>query len=358
MAEKTSTVRRMGDLCESECRTPARGNGHFWTPHQGCPASLLYPHETPWLDGRVLGVPPVLLVVTFFAASAVDVRSTTNCPSTAEVMEHLQPLLPRGSAVPQRDHMATLDVVEARPDGTMGMHLRLLRDDGSAIGDRQLLFRGSCQEMAEAIAGVIAAWETEPLSEPPARVAQVSRDEGVAMSAPATVPRHATTQVQGGVGVGAGFVGGLAAVGNAELQIGRADSRWQLRLGMMSERARRLDLDAGLVEWRHTMAEAGLLVRSLGSAWVWSLDAGPTLGWATHQGLGYAANRQERSLEYGVVAGVRIGRRFGRWTVWAEGRADLWLRGQGVVLSGSEATADLPRGDVRGSVGTTVLLFE
>ena len=290
------------------------------------------------------------------AAGVVEVRSTTNCPSTEEVAKHLQPLLPRGLAAGPQGHLATIDVVEARPDGAMGMHLRLLRADASAIGDRHLFLLGSCQEMAEAIAGVIAAWETEPLSGPPARVTQASRDDDTAVSVPATAPRRVTIQVQGGVGVEAGFVGGMAAVGNAELQIGRADSRWQLRLGMMAERARQLDLDTGQVVWQHTMAEAGLLVRSLGSAWVWSLDAGPTAGWATHQGIGYAPDRQQRSLEYGVMSGGRVGRRFGRWTVWAEGRADLWLRGQRVLITGSAATAELPRADVRVGVGTSVLL--
>ena len=291
------------------------------------------------------------------AENSVEVRSTTNCPSTAEVTERLQPLLPHRSTTSPQGHLATLDVVETRPEGTMGIHLRLLRADASAIGDRHLFLRGTCQEMAEAIAAVIAAWETEPLSGPPARVTQAPRDETAATSPPATAPRRAPIQLLVGLGVGAGFVGGIAAVGNAEIQIGRADSRWQLRLGMMAERARRLDLSPGQVDWQHTMAQAGLLVRSLGSAWVWSLDAGPTAGWATHQGHGYAPDRQQRSFEYGVVSGARGGRCFGRWTVWAEGRASLWLRGQRVWLTGSADTADLPRGDLSASVGTTILLF-
>jgi hypothetical protein len=127
---------------------------------------------------------------------------------------------------------------------------------------------------------------------------------------------------------------------------------------MMAEQSRQVDLDSGQVDWQHAMVTAGLLWRSLVSAWVWSFDAGPTVGWATLQGNGYASNRKDRSFEYGVTSGVRIGRPLGRWTVWAEGRANLWLRGQRAWLTGSEHTVGLTPGDVSASVGTTVLLFQ
>jgi hypothetical protein len=308
-----------------------------------------------WLDDRVLGVLPALLLATILATGMVEIRSTTNCPSSAEVTERLRPLLPRGPATGSLGHRATLDVVQVGPDGTVEMRLRMLRADASVIGDRPLFLRGGCQDMAEAIAAVIAAWESEPGRESSAG-SPVS-DDGVTAASPAAALPPARIQVSGGVGVGAGLVGGLAAVGNLEMQFGRADSRWQLRFGMMAERSRQLDLGPGQVDWRHTMVAAGLLLRGSVSSWVGSLDAGPVAGWATNQGKGYGVDRQDSSFEVGVASGVRAGRQFGRWALWAEARGNLWLRGQRVLLTGSPATADLPRGDVSIGLGTTVRLF-
>jgi hypothetical protein len=264
-------------------------------------------------------------------------------------------LLPRGPATDPRGHLSTLDVVQAERDGAVVMHLRLLRADASVMGERPLFLRGSCQDMAEAVAAVLAAWEGEPGTA--SSVALSLRDERGTASAPAGVSPRAMTQVSGGVGVGAGWVGGLAAVGNAEVQVGRAGSRWRLRLGIMAERSRRLDLGPGQVDWRHTMMAAGLLAGGSVSSWVGSLDGGPVAGWATHQGQGYATDRQASSFEFGVTSGVRGGRQMGRWALWTEVRGNLWLRGQRVLLSGSPAFADLPRGDVSVSLGTTVRLY-
>ena len=45
----------------------------------------------------------------------------------------------------------------------MELHLLLVRADAGVVGDRRLLMQGTCQDMAEAVATVIAAWETQPL---------------------------------------------------------------------------------------------------------------------------------------------------------------------------------------------------
>ncbi|HEX7598831.1 MAG TPA: hypothetical protein VF518_11495, partial [Polyangia bacterium] len=190
-----------------------------------------------WIT-NVLGGISTLLVSLLLAAGTVEVRSGVPCPSAADVNTRLQPLLPRGSALTAERHQATLDVV-GQPDGRKALHVRLLRSDASVIGDRHLLLAGDCQAMAEAAAVVVAAWETEDPSTLPAPVAEGAATPALAQT---LTPSF---QLLGGVGAGAGFVGGTALVGNLEAQMGRSTSRWRLRLSVMREGDRRIDLGSG-----------------------------------------------------------------------------------------------------------------
>lgn len=294
-------------------------------------------------------------ILTFFlssllAAGTVEVRSAVTCPSVVEVNTRLQPLLPRISAEPAERHLATLNVVE-QSDGRKALHVRLLRSDASMIGDRHLLVAGDCQAMAEAAAVVIAAWETEDPSSLPAPVVESA-------ATPAAAPVASPSwQCWGGVGAGAGFLGGMALLGNVETQVGRNTSRWRLRLSVMRELDRRLDLGTGHADWHHTMMALGLVLHGSAGAWVGSLDLGPTFGWVTVKGSGFRENQESQSLEYGVVGGVRGGLRWGRWTLWIEGRANGWLRGQRALQTYPDSKATMRKADVSASAGTAFLFF-
>jgi hypothetical protein len=206
--------------------------------------------------------------------------------------------------------------------------------------------------MAEAAAVLIAAWETEDPSTMPAPA-----EERVPTPAPAPLPAP-SFQLMGGVGVGAGFVGGIAPVGNVEAQIGRSTSRWRLRLSVMRELDRRIALGSGHANWHHTMVALGLVLHGTRGAWVGSVDLCPSLGWVTVKGVGFQPNQESQSLEYGVVGGARGGWGWGRWTVWAEARASGWLRGQRALLTNQDIPkAEMPQVDVSASVGTTFRFF-
>jgi hypothetical protein len=105
------------------------------------------------------------------------------------------------------------------------------------------------------------------------------------------------------------------------------------------------------------MVSAGVVLHGALGAWVGSVDLGPAIGWVTVKGVGFQDNRESQSLEYGVVGGARGGRRWGRWTLWAEGRASGWLRGQRALLTNLNDGAEMPRLDVSASVGTTFRFF-
>jgi hypothetical protein len=223
--------------------------------------------------------------------------------------------------------------------------------------------QGTCQDMAEAVSTVIAAWETKPLPESAAEVAATPAVKEAAspptrVSEP-TAQALQSWQVFAGAGAGAALVGGTAATGGVDIQVGRATSHWQLRLALAGEMARQVGLLGRQVDWTHTTASLGLCWRLRDPFWLLSLDAGPASGWATLAGSGFSLDRRQRAFEYGVAAGLRAGRRLGRWTVWAEWRTTLWAQVQRATVTGdpSGAGAELSQIDTAVALGLSVMLF-
>jgi hypothetical protein len=291
------------------------------------------------------------------AASAVEVQSTTDCPSSAEVSERLRPLLPPAREAAEAAHLAQIDVGEAPADQVADLRLRLLRADGHVIGDRRVPAQATCQETADAVAAIIAAWET---TSPPALAIKESATGNVvtaATPAPVVTP-PLPFQLHAGAAAGAALIGGMAGSGSLELLFGRAMSRWQLRLAAATESARRIELGPGQVDWQHTGFVAGVAVRTRHPVWLLAFDAGPSLGWATLQGSNFwKTYPRQRSFEWGADGGLRAGRWFGRLAVWAEARAAVWALGQRARLGGSSDTADLPLVDVALRLGLSARVF-
>lgn len=305
-----------------------------------------------------------MMFAMVLATSPVEVRSATNCPSTEDVTERLLPLLPAAAAgAADGQDVAQIEVGDVQAGGAMELHLRLVRADASVVGDRRLLMQGSCQDLGETVAAVIAAWETKPLSgavpevasAPAIKVAAARAD--VSASHP-VLPAGRPLQVIIGAGGGVALVGGVAAAGGIDLQVGRATSRWRLRLGLATETTRQVVLSGGRVDWRHTNAALGASWHLLDPDWLLSIDVGPAAGWATLSGIGFSADRQQRSFEYGAAAGLRAGRTFGRFAVWAEWRMNLWAQVQRATVTGATAGADLPQADTVVGLGFSVLLFD
>jgi hypothetical protein len=307
----------------------------------------------------------LLILATLVAAgTGVDVRTTATCPTAQGISERLRPLLP--SATGERD-VALVDVIEARPDGATDMLIRLLRPDTSEVGNRRVGLTGTCDEMAEAVAAILAAWETDPRSEDtPADepVALPAKNEPVAVAG--SLSKTGGWELLLGAGAGAGLVGGVAAYGTVEGSAGKEDSHWQVRVGASAQTARTLDLPptAGHADWKHTSFAAGLIWRTLGSAWPFSADAGPVLGWASLSGTGLLTNRQQQVFEYGGTAGVRLGHSWGRrLTLWAEARTTLWLLNEQATakdpnpLIGVQARRDVPPVDAMVGLGLSLALF-
>jgi len=300
-----------------------------------------------------------MIVAMISWAHGIDVRSATSCPSSESILAKLAPLLPSGA---ETEDVAWVDGATTGPDGMMALHLRLVRSDASVVADRRLAVQGECDEMADTIATVLAAWETPPETQPMAQLASIEQAAQPTVMAKATAePGVGAIQGWLGAGGGAGLVGGLAAAGNLEVLAGRAGSHAQARAAVTAQTSRQRNLDIGQVSWRRTHASLGLGWQSLGAAsgsfWQASADADVLLGWLTASGNGFAPSNRQDVFEYGVGAGLRGQRKIGGWTLWLEFRTDLWARQQRAVLSGSQSDAALPRLDLMATLGVSRLVF-
>ena len=298
----------------------------------------------------------VTLAVALLASHPVDVRSSTSCPSSQSIAEHLRPLLPDPTATGSSPDIATVEAADGS-GANARLRVRLVRANGSEVGDRRVPVQGDCVEVAATVAAVIAAWESEPLP-----AAASAAPATIAVPAPAAPTTPSTWRVLIGAGGGVALVGGVAGVGRMEALAGRSSSRLFGRLGFAGETARSVSLSggnvSGNVDWQHATVEAGLLLRTLHPVWPSSMDAGLALGWATLEGQGFSQNRVKRSFEYGAMAAVRLGRNLGRWCLWAEARAYGWARGQRVSVAGdTPGSKDLPFVDVTASVGLSAPLI-
>jgi hypothetical protein len=309
----------------------------------------------------VLAAALSLNLATLIAAGAgVDVRTAAECPSAQGISERLAPLLPNVAGSTEPRDMALVDVVETRPNGSTDVLIRLLRPDNSEVGNRRVSLDGTCQDKAEAVAAILAAWETDPASEstpveePEAPPARNEAPIEPVVSAPV---KSASWSVLVGAGAGAALVGGVAANGMVEATAGKRDSHWHLRMGVTAQTARTLDLSpTGHADWQHTGFALGVLWRTLGP-WPLSFDAGPVLGWAAISGTGFSSNRQQRVFEYGAAAGLRMGHTWGRWTLWAEGRAIVWFLEEKATANSGADSKDLPPLDATASLGVSLALF-
>ena len=289
------------------------------------------------------------------ALNLVAVRSSADCPSAKEVVAKLDPLIGDAPADVARDQ-ALIEVLEWGDESVARLRVQLIRSDGSLAGDRLVVVDGACSDKADAVAAIIAAWESDLTTSDSIASAGPPDPGRTDVHANAAVTRSSLSTVVGASG-GLALVGGAAVSGNLEALVGPALSRWQARFSLGTESARHRTLDVGGFTWQHTAAAAGLMVLSHPSTWRFAVDAGPFVGWATLHGQGYSEARQVRSFDFGATGAVRLERHFGRLSLWLEGRTWIWPRPQQAVLSGSSERVKLSCVDAMVNLGGSTAIF-
>jgi len=292
-------------------------------------------------------------VAMMFVGQAIEVRSTTDCPSAAAISAKVAPLLPdhRGAG-----DVAWVESVSPITEQALVLRLRLIRADASVAADRRLVLQGGCDDLADTVATVLATWETAPVTVVPTEVLKPDPQTKAALEIGAT-----GTQLWLGVGAGTGLVDGVVASGSVELVAGRAASHGQARVALVGQTSRQRSLESGDVSWRRAHASLGLgwqfISPSNTSVWQASADGGVLLGWLRASGDRFAPGRTQDAFEVGVGAGLRTGLELGSWSVWLECRGALWPEPQRATLQGSQQSTTLPSFDVLASLGLSRLVL-
>jgi hypothetical protein len=274
----------------------------------------------------------VLLAVAL--ASAIEVHSATECPNAEAVSRRLRSLIP-GTTEGGSPHHALLDVVDG------GISVSLVGSDNVTIASRRLEKKGSCEELAETVAVVIATWAAD--------VRPGVLPEHKFRMEPTTLSRaEPTPSAEVSVDVGAGVLamlgaGSTVAAVMVEGILGRPETRLALRLGGVGSSHER-SLAAGRFGWRSALLYAAPTYRlSFGRTVLVELHAGISADVVTATGDGYSVDRRSSGVAPGALAGARVALRSGWMALWAGALGTTTFQARTATVSGSSDRRALAR---------------
>ena len=275
---------------------------------------------------------------------AMKVQAAGSCPAAADVERHIGPLL---SAESESESTAS-DVARIDEGVDGGLTISLIATDGAIVAQRHLPRASSCAEQAETVAVALAAWEARihpdislhldhlsPASAPNIVVARSS------FAPPAGDAMHVSL---GASVAGDWQRGSLAPAGRIDLTFSRWERPWRARLSLAGLGTHTTDLSSGQASWRRIYGALGAdAVLRLGPFWDVVVGAAGVLGQASIVGSGFPVNHRTRSADLGAEGVLRVQRRVGRIAPWLGLAAVVWLRRQGIEVTGSDGSFALPR---------------
>jgi hypothetical protein len=287
----------------------------------------------------------------WLALGPVAVEGTAACPGAADIAARVAALLPaaRPTDAP--------DVVRLDDDADGALRVTLDRPDGTSIGERALARTFSCDDLAAAVAVVVAAWESDvhPEFQPPPSVAP---SIAVTPASPPSPRARTPTRFDVGAAVSGSLAPTSSGAGPAlgALLAGSwtpARARVGARLTLATTTLRDLSLASGQVSWRRLEAALGPQLRLTSAAKRWALDlhADARLAWLTATGDGFTNDIGAGDLDVGLGAGVRVLRMRGDVVPWLELAADGWPRREQAYATPSGASVTLPRLDATLALG-------
>ena len=268
-----------------------------------------------------------------------QIEGSTLCPTPAEVTAELARVAPRRPAAAPATEVARLT------DEGGSIRLRLVRADGTIVGERTIDAMGSCAERAISVAVVIATWQAELNSglapEGPAIPrARGAPSGGARLKAAVWLvgPRPSQLAAGGALGVEAEHAVGLGFRAEAWAMT----SRTEPFPGGSSGVARWARVGIGLGPRFAIRSSAGTIAN------VFACVEAARLRVA---GAGFPATLSDASWDLGASGGVELGLRRGAWTPTLGLAAMYWPRSQAAVARGVEEKVTLPSIDVVASLG-------
>jgi hypothetical protein len=293
-----------------------------------------------------------VLLAQLAVVFGVVIDGDTTCPTPEQVTAALETML--SSADPGGDpHRAHLIASSDRVD------IELHSSVGRLLAQRTVTRDGSCDELASAIAVVIATWEAELAGTAPelhvAATTNATTDRAGAadVRTRTTTTRAATELIAGGGVLMTADRDGLGFGGLGELAIARANRRVALRFAAIASSPRHERLATGAIAWHRQSLALGARVRLVGAHAI-RVDgvADVALGLLTARGEGFTENRAAYSFDPGVGGGARLVVPLGSLDLFAEATETWWLRGGTLQVTGVvDEIKQLPRHEQHVVVG-------
>jgi len=285
------------------------------------------------------------------AALPVQVESAA-CPSGHEVEQALAAMLPSVSEAIRPD----VARVFRRDDH---LQIELVNPDAAVIAERRLDENGSCAELAELIAVVIASWESDvhpEFTRSHAEPMLIALPDAPRPSPPVPIPA-AFYEVAAGAALswsGSPALAALLAMGWVPRGAGPG-----LHLSATVESTHRLDLgNRQAAAWRRYMGSAEFDWHLPSGAWALDFHSGLALGWLAASGTGFSENYNGYSFSPGAVAGTRFSRRVMRHaSLWLELALCYWPRKQILYGQPNASQQEIPHYQVLASIGLALGRF-
>jgi hypothetical protein len=268
-----------------------------------------------------MGVTAMVLVL-WLAQSGMEVTGDSTCPTPAEVQDQLAALAPAtdGDAT-AKPPLHRVNISGAGPS----VQVELLDLDGRLVADRTLERTGSCSDVAEAVAVILAAWEAKlnpNVATPVVRAPDAQPYQPVSSPVVESVKPQPSRPAayDGGLAVLVSSAGGDAALGGrlegCLFPAGRSLGL-DVALSATATHTQSIATPASAAQWTRAALSAGPTYRLRRNALMLDLHAGPVLALLHVQGAGLSPAASDTSAQLGVQAGFRA--------LWARSIAAGWL---------------------------------
>jgi hypothetical protein len=298
-------------------------------------------------------------LAVWLAYAPPQVIGSSDCPAPAEVSRHLVAMLPDAEHEPSGQPVRRRARIERTP---RGVHLELLLPTDERIEARDLDAEGSCDDLAAALAVVIAAWEAELDPHLVAGVGPLPPPRPMATAEVATAPEtpRPSPSFDLGLALIASLTGGQLAPGaGLEGWIAPPGSRLGLGLELSGTTARSESVGARADAARWTRfglgvgPEAHVDVRgAIVDARIQGLVA------LLHiEGVGLSTTASDSSAQLGAGAGMRVGWPWGNAVPWVGADALLWPGRESLVVGGLAGEGAIPHFELQLSLGMSLGRF-
>lgn len=238
-----------------------------------------------------------LLGATLLGAVPVHVEAG-DCPSAMDIERRLEAMLRTAAS-------KSTDIARVARSGA-GLQIELVSADGVVIAERALDYAGTCAELADMVAVIVASWESDvhpEFARPPADL--------VPATTPATLDRPQEDRFHFDLAAGAGvsLADSVAFGGAAALTWFPKGAALGLRLSGLGETSHTVSVGIRQAHWKRWLVGLELDWRLAGVTTSLDFHGGVAMAILEAGGVDFDQNDSDTSLSAAAVVGAR-------WSLW------------------------------------------